>query len=67
MKFECGKRSRLRFERLTRWHRWFALHPVKLGKEDCRWLETVERRWVPYRTFFLTPPYGCWEYRNVSR
>ena len=34
------------------WHLWFAWYPIHLGLPDknqsreCRWLETVERRWV---------------------
>lgn len=30
--------------KLFDWHRWFAWHPVRIGNNDCRWLETVERR-----------------------
>lgn len=30
--------------RKERWHRWFAWYPIRLGDDDCRWLEVVERR-----------------------
>lgn len=55
MKLECGLSPRTRTERraayvkaeanrLMQWHSWFALLPVRIGDNDCRWLETVERR-----------------------
>ncbi len=30
--------------RLGKWHRWFAWFPVRVGENDVRWLERVERR-----------------------
>lgn len=51
MKFNCGltgdaKEAAARAERdkLKVWHRWFAWYPVRVGQNDCRWLEYVERR-----------------------
>ncbi len=48
MKFSCGKtRAQKRaekIERLQNWHKWFAWRPVRVGNNDCRWLELVERR-----------------------
>ncbi len=38
------------------WHRVFAWWPVKLSAHDCRWLETVERRYPNDYT-------NIWEYR----
>jgi len=29
--------------RLSKWHLWFAWHPVRVGDGDVRWLEVVER------------------------
>ncbi len=57
MKFNCGRtwEMRLNDKRLAavaqkeldeQWHRVFAWLPVKLGAHDCRWLETVERKYI---------------------
>lgn len=46
MKFECGKRKRLKKAAEKQWHPYFAWHRIKLGFEDCRWMEFVERRKV---------------------
>lgn len=64
MKFNCGPSERQRKQnardRWCRWHRWFAWFPVRIGENDCRWLEHVERQadgihgaglifeWTPY-------------------
>jgi len=34
--------------RMSRWHRWFAWRPVRVGTHECRWLEFVERKRVWY-------------------
>lgn len=51
MKIRCGRYRRIAADWIwarrnlkTEWHLWFAWHPVKIGKEDCRWLERVYRR-----------------------
>lgn len=48
MKFNCGpteqQRRQAARDRWCVWHRWFAWFPVRVGANDCRWLETVERR-----------------------
>ena len=48
MKFNCGKtRAQKRaekIERLQNWHKWFAWYPVRVGDNDCRWLEYVSRK-----------------------
>lgn len=52
MKLNCGLPRHLRQqakveakkEKLEQWHDWFAWYPVRIGSEDCRWLETVGRR-----------------------
>lgn len=59
MKFDCGpdkaqrrlNRLRAKEERITAlstWRRWFAWYPVRVGSDDCRWLEVVDVRehWV---------------------
>lgn len=53
---------------ISKWHPWFAWRPIRVGPRDCRWLETIERKWV------IDPDYGVeyfdsdlndshWEYR----
>lgn len=27
------------------WHKFFAWYPVRVGDNECRWLETVHRRY----------------------
>ena len=55
MKYDCDSRRLRReakaAERLARmkdWHPFFALFPIRVAPHDCRWLETVEEKWVPY-------------------
>jgi len=55
MKLNCGRTARERLiERLDRksirsfelskWHKWFAWYPIRIGYRDCRWLEYIERK-----------------------
>ena len=64
MKFNCGptqcEKLEAEFNRLREvaraardWHKWFAWFPVRVGKGDCRWLETVERRFPDAQVFRL--------------
>lgn len=46
MKFNCGLSWSEKIKYWESWHSWFAWRPVRIGSRDCRWLETVERRWV---------------------
>lgn len=75
MRFRCGRWRRLWYEFWKRretnkeeWHKWFALYPVKVGFEDCRWLETVERRKINHRLEMgaVTMHYNTyhWDYRE---
>lgn len=59
MKFNCGltpaEKSFLRYEAeqkrieyMINWHDWFAWYPVRVGSRDCRWLETVQRKYAGY-------------------
>lgn len=48
------------------WHRWFAWYPVRVGENECRWLEYVERRGIDYHC----DETGSWwddEYRAAQR
>ncbi len=36
--------STKREERIGKWHKWFAWHPVDDGKGNRFWLENVQRR-----------------------
>ena len=48
MKFDCGedplKKGLREEDRLRGWHTKFAWFPVRIGDNDCRWLEFVERK-----------------------
>lgn len=63
--FEDEKRTR---ERVGRWHKWFAWHPVRIGewgevrRDRCNkaWLCLVERRVVPDQSLNSV---NRWEYR----
>lgn len=80
MKFNCGpspeaKRRRKReladaeHRRLIDWHPFFTLLPRRIGENDCRWLERIERRGV-YGKKIVPTMWGLawywtysWEYR----
>lgn len=48
MRFNCGPSFNVKAEetysRFSNWHRWYAWFPVRVGEDDCRWLEWIERR-----------------------
>jgi hypothetical protein len=46
MRFNCGPSIAERMARKENWHKWFAWHPVRVGKGDCRWLEYVRRKGI---------------------
>ena len=71
MKINCGptpeERNKARHEYLTNWHPFFCLWPRRLGPNDCRWLETIQRK-KTYHSFGRYIPHlgsGYWqaEYR----
>lgn len=73
MKFDCDSRRdrreakrKARKAALREWHPYFAWFPVRLAHGDCRFLETVERRFV---TFSSAWDYGFYriEYRERVR
>ncbi len=33
-----------KINRKTKWHQWFAWHPVRVGPKHFQWLEMVERK-----------------------
>ncbi len=63
MKFDCGKTWEERHNFLTKWHLWFAWHPVRVGSHDCRWLEMVEREGKLSGMMDAT---WSWEYRALD-
>lgn len=64
MRFDCSETPKQRYARVTNWHRWFAWWPTRVGPNDCRWFETIERkgqRWgIPG---FCT---WTWQYRAIE-
>lgn len=59
MKLNCGttfekrhrdelERLEARLKKLKQWHDVFAFLPVRVGENECRWLETVQRRVPPW-------------------
>ena len=79
MKINCGPsadakvllaRERLRqdWENLSKWHTVFAFFPIRVGENDCRWLEYIERRFFPdFDEFEIFGPKKIWfQYRAKS-
>lgn len=52
-------------ENMGKWKPFFAIWPRRVGKKDCRWLETIERRmvWASGQPFY----YVEWEYRAITK
>lgn len=52
MRFNCGlsviEKFELRLKHQREWHRHFTWWPTRIGQNDCRWLEWVERRLLYY-------------------
>ena len=73
MKFNCDRYRdyrKAKIAHITKWHPWFAWHPIKIADGDCRWLETIERKFNCGRTYFacdfmVTEGRG-WEYRSPT-
>lgn len=62
MKFNCGPDKKTEYEincvkakeraaYLREWHDFFALIPRRVGNYDCRWLETIQRRYPRAEAF----------------
>ena len=84
MKFNCGpgpetkrklKRERENAEHryLIEWHPFFTLLPRRVGENDCRWLEQIERKGTRVMKVALMS-WGAmrywtysWEYRRAKQ
>ena len=60
MKFNCLT-PRQRAEKSEIWKHWFAWYPIKMGPNDCRWLETIQRRptYYYFKRFPNNTPLFC--------
>ena len=61
MKFNCGLTKN---EKLQSWHKWFAWYPVRISKNDCRWLETVYRKGT---MVYYIQKGKIWEWSYISK
>lgn len=79
MKFNCGlskeHREYLRrlkqeadFEKMRQWHDVYAWWPIRVGENDCRWLETIEEKFIgDFEDFLWSFDYPrCWLYKAKS-
>lgn len=64
MKFNCGPTWEEKKAALEQWHPWFAWKPVRVGKRDCRWLETVNRKGTYKHSLYCNP--WSWEYKVLE-
>ena len=52
MKIDCGptpkQRKQMRIDRLGNWHTVFAIWPTRVGPNECRWMEEIERKGRPH-------------------
>jgi hypothetical protein len=71
MRFNCGegplKRRQRKIDKYGVWHSWFAWYPVRLGLNDCVWLERIERKanfyaWITKSVAEIT----SWDYREIE-
>jgi hypothetical protein len=44
MKINCGESFYTKCLKRQEWHSWFAWYPIRIADYNCRWLETVERK-----------------------
>lgn len=55
MRFNCGldkwTRRRLKEHKMLNWHKHFCWWPIRMGENDCRWLETVERKFAYWNKY----------------
>lgn len=64
MKLDCGPSIEVQERAKQCWHVWFAWTPTRVGENDCRWLERIERKgtlttnWAGYD--------WKWEYRALQ-
>lgn len=62
MRFRC--KSETENKKLF-WHKWFAWYPVRISKEECAWLEYVERRGNVEYTW-EGEEYWLFDYRGID-
>ncbi len=48
------------------WNKWFAWFPVEVSHNDCRWLEVVERRGMPWGGNDGVVKCFDWEYKSAN-
>ena len=70
MKFNCDRRAEARRkawiakrEAQKRWHPYFTWLPTRVGYDDCRWLEWIERKRSFEQGYVYASSYWYWEYR----
>jgi hypothetical protein len=70
MKMNCGptreERALARHRELKEWHRYFAWRPIRVGRRECRWLETIERKGT-FHTLRFAPHCSFWEWEYRPR
>ena len=64
MKIDCGPSWKTKFEAKKKWHVWFAWRPVRVGENDCRWLELVKRKGAFHSS--ISDCWWEWEYRPYN-
>lgn len=62
MKFSCPKRIEIDY---IHWYKWFAWYPVRVGDNECRWLEFVCRKAIP-KTYVNYDDWQPYEYREYK-
>lgn len=67
MRLNCGPskaaRRQAKKQKMEQWHDYFCWLPVRLAENDCRWLETIQRKydyWYPHTGGFYP------EYREIK-
>lgn len=63
MRINCGPTPKERVKKLKQWHPFFALWPRRVGPNDCRWLETIERK----GEFWAIEMYSGWNWEYRAR
>ena len=66
MRINCGPTKSEKRAALKEWHLWFAWRPVRVGSNDCRWLEMVGRKgtvqYLPPGVWCGSPSWWKWDY-----
>lgn len=71
MKINCGpspetkeRARRAEFRRLQEWNDFYAVWPRRVGENDCRFFELIERKGTYHSGGWDACPYWTWEYRS---